>query len=690
MWKVRLYKSTGFNLINVPDDPSLLEQKPHKNFGVIDCLQRYFLPFITIRAYEDDVILGDFLKLYDDENENKYAYYVVNSYTMTSGDTVRLDVAMEPLLTCGGIDNITILDGMTSRHHLAADEEIPFEEDPMLIPRKVYLKPVASFLDARADKETMLVVRSLADGPELEGIANTPIEDLIYPTVDLEATFDPDSGDISSYTGKMCTQAVMDFGTQDDPTSITFEDYMGYDWDPPAASKNVTDGTRYLILSDISRDTAYAKLGDAISKLSQLGRDDIVLDAYFIPRVFYGDEAITTGSGTYLMQVDEIKNPIHRDTGISYAFWDVSDGYKVLPDYGSVKPSDWHNKRILFGSHFAYTFVSPDNNSRLVINPEELYNPNVDYDIDPAPPQPGDEGPTPEQYPKVLLSADLRPGGNMTFTIMIPEKDDMDGLSPNNTVSPYVLSTGSWDNASIVNSAVSGGALKARAYTLSSFLKDEATDVENRYNIENKSRGLRALNPFADVSTAIHRGYYTNSQPNDYAMTMSGGNPVRINKNNYNNVGVGGRADAYVGATGGNEYDKARYDRISARMNENMEFMNAMVPKTQVISKATGTALMNGQGLLVYRSFVSYEDLERFDKIINKYGCKHTTQLTKDMFTNRPRFNYVETQGVSIKCPTVPKSVRDELANALNTGLRIWHVKDVDPNAWNDPVEEES
>ena len=98
MWYVKMYMNTGFNLINVPDSPSLLEQKTSKKFGVIDCLQRYFLPSITIRATEDQVIHGDFLKLYDVDDPDKYAYYVINSYTMTSGDTVTLDVTMEPLL----------------------------------------------------------------------------------------------------------------------------------------------------------------------------------------------------------------------------------------------------------------------------------------------------------------------------------------------------------------------------------------------------------------------------------------------------------------------------------------------------------------------------------------------------------------------------------------------------------------
>lgn len=688
--------NTGFNLINVPDSPSLLEQKTSKKFGVIDCLQRYFLPSITIRATEDQVIHGDFLKLYDDEDDSKYAYYVINSYQMTSGDTVVLNVAMEPLLTCGGIDNITIVDGTVSRHHLAAGEDIPFEDDPLLVPRKVYLTPVATFFDGDASKKTMLIVRSIISGSKIAGLASANIEDLIAPTVDLEATFDPQTQTLESYTGKMCTQAVMDFGTDYDPTEADFQDYRGYvNFNGGyTLTKEISDGTHYSIVSNINDTAGYKKLGEAVRKCTELGRDDIVLDTYYVPEAFYADESIKTSGGTELLLVDEIHNAINRDLGLNPRMLNTSSkSYKVLPVCGGKKPSEWHNKRILFGSNFAYTFVSPDNNQKLVINPEEFYDPSVDYDIDPEGWSPEhDDDPTPDQFPKVLVSFDLRPDGNITFTILPAKVEYLDGsfLTFERDVSPFKLSTGPWDKASVVTSAVSGGALKARSYTLSSFMKDEAVDVQMRYDIENKSRGLRVLNPFADFSTGVHRGYYMGDRGGgafDPATNLG----MSSKKVTYNNMsGLGSRADAYVGATTGNEYDKARYDRISQRMQENMEFANAMIPKTQVVSKASGSALMNGHGMIVYRNFVSEEDLEKFDRILNKYGCKHTTLLTHDMLTNRPLFNYIETQGVSIKCSTVPKSVRDELANAFNTGLRIWHVKDVNVNAWNDPVEEES
>lgn len=671
MWKVRLYKSTGFNLINVPDDPSLLEQKPHKNFGVIDCLQRFFLTTITIRAFEDDVILGDFLKLYDDENENNYAYYVVNGYTMTSGDTVQLDVAMEPLLTCGGIDNITIVDGMVSRHHLGADEALPTEKDPMLVPKKVYIQPVAYFLNGPGNSGYKLMVRSILDANALEEIMGsiTP-EDVLEPAVNLSASYDPNTQTIDSYTGLFCSSPIFKTSDpDDDPTDIrTFDCGGDPDITSPGYVTDLTDGTYYILYDDADKNT----LSAILKKLAEYGREDVILDAYFVPQAFELDAEARENPWGSANNIETLACFLHRDIGtITYYCQAEWGAYKVLPSYGTKKPSEYHNQNIFFGDNFAYTFVSPDNNQSIKINPEEFYDPSVDYDETPSVITAGD--PTPDVAPKVLMSYDLRPGGNATYTIQVKQAAGPDPfVYLDDRISPYTISTDSWDTASLAFSATSGAAMKAKNYAMSSYNKDAAVEMDAQHQIENKTRGLRFFNPFAQAGS------------------------IQDNILNYNAGSLleGSRAQQLqqIGsqAAKGNEFAKARYDRLLQREQEDMEFMSSMVPKTQVVSKASGSSVINGQGLIVFRNFVSEEDLERFDKIINKYGCKHTTMLTKDMLTNRPRFNYVETQGVSIKCPTVPKSVRDELANAFNTGLRIWHVKDVDPNAWNDPVEEES
>ena len=131
--------NTGFNAVNVPDKESTLESsaKSYKDFPAIDCLQRYFLSTISIRAFEDDIINGDYIKLWDENDPKKFAFYAMSGYTMTSGDTIDLNIIMDPLLTCGGVDNIDFLDGITSRRHLSRYDVPPIEDDPYLVPTHV-------------------------------------------------------------------------------------------------------------------------------------------------------------------------------------------------------------------------------------------------------------------------------------------------------------------------------------------------------------------------------------------------------------------------------------------------------------------------------------------------------------------------------------------------------------------------
>lgn len=679
MWYVKMYMNTGFNLINVPDSPALLEKTAFKKFGVIDCLQRYFLSTITIKAKEDDVIRGDFLKLYDDDNPNKYAFYVINSYTMTSGDVVNLDVTMEPLLTCGGINNIEILDGVTSRHHTAKGADIPTERDPMLIPKQVFIEPVAYFVNGAANYPQQLVVRSMLSKRELRSIISNyqqnGVEGIIQPMARLEAVYDEQER-ISSITGDMCSTPVLSLIDRDhvssrEQTKIEFIDYHGttMSGNHGAWDSDLEDGANYLKVpvNPLGDDNSVSELHKAMAILSEIGRDDVILDAYYLPDPLYSK--ISTNH--YWSSEMHCAKSVDIGGDSQFATWD-SASYRVIPYlHNNYK---YHNTRIFFGEHFAYTFYSPDNGDKIMINPEEFYDEDANYkkDTDKLKPEIGKA--TPKEVPKILFSYDLRPGGKMTFDIVPKYKGNrvFNGMPYlRSKKSPYTISTGTWDTASLNFSSVSSGVLKDLAYVKSSSYKDQAVEDDLTYKLSNKTSGLKSLNPFAWISQAYGNIMNTLGSGNSqwYSPAFSGGN---------NNI--------QAGAMQGNEYAKARYDRAKQKEVEDMEFAVSQIPTTKVISKGSGSAILDGQGLVVFRNTISDGDLERFDKIINRYGCKHTALLTKSLLNNRPLFNYIEAQGVSIKCDTVPKSVRDELAAALCAGLRIWHTANVDITAWNDPV----
>ena len=110
-------------------------------------------------------------------------------------------------------------------------------------------------------------------------------------------------------------------------------------------------------------------------------------------------------------------------------------------------------------------------------------------------------------------------------------------------------------------------------------------------------------------------------------------------------------------------------------MKKQQQLIQASIPQVTTVSKGSDDTLVTTTALSVYRSMISEDDVKRFDKIIDRFGVKKTGPIEKDMLTSRLSFNYIDAAGVSVKCDTVPKSVRNELSSLFNGGVRIWHVR---------------
>ena len=160
MFTATLYNKTGFTLFNVPDCEYTLYNaaSSRKSVPAMDILQLLYNTKFTIRASESDVMYADYLKLVDGEDPGPpsppdpqvlpssitAAFYVINGYTMTSGDTVELDVTMEPLLTCNGIYGIRnnyVTDGIVTRYNEQIRDKMwksvaqaSDEDDPLFSP----------------------------------------------------------------------------------------------------------------------------------------------------------------------------------------------------------------------------------------------------------------------------------------------------------------------------------------------------------------------------------------------------------------------------------------------------------------------------------------------------------------------------------------------------------------------------
>lgn len=129
---------------------------------------------------------------------------------------------------------------------------------------------------------------------------------------------------------------------------------------------------------------------------------------------------------------------------------------------------------------------------------------------------------------------------------------------------------------------------------------------------------------------------------------------------------------------------------------ENMNYMTQQMTVPEIKFPRTGNMQdYIGNGFMIVRTRLSDEDTKRYDRYLTMYGYAVNEPLTKEHFTNRTKFNYVECSDLSIQCKspgitrtTFPMELINQAVERLQNGVRIWHVP-FDISAYNDnPIKE--
>lgn len=127
-YSCRIYSNTGFNAINLPDSPALLNNMAFFDAPVLDLNQERFLPSVRVRASWDSVKNADYCKVGD-------FFYCITSVSMTSGDTAQLNLTPDFITSAGGFAALDILDGATNRVHVSDDSYGLYgSDDPYMAP----------------------------------------------------------------------------------------------------------------------------------------------------------------------------------------------------------------------------------------------------------------------------------------------------------------------------------------------------------------------------------------------------------------------------------------------------------------------------------------------------------------------------------------------------------------------------
>lgn len=123
-----LFLNTGFNTINIPDSPALVNGMSSISVPALDINQERFLPSVRVRATWAQVKDADYCKVGD-------FYYTINSITMTSQDVAEISLTPDYITSAGGPAALEILDGLTDRVHVSNDAfGIYSGDDPYMAP----------------------------------------------------------------------------------------------------------------------------------------------------------------------------------------------------------------------------------------------------------------------------------------------------------------------------------------------------------------------------------------------------------------------------------------------------------------------------------------------------------------------------------------------------------------------------
>lgn len=667
MFTATIYNNTGFDTLNIPDSEATLDASASskKNVPTMDILQLVDNTKIVIRATEEEVMQADFLKLTKNGDTPKSAYYAIENYNMTSGDTVELNVAMEPVLTGGGIDNIDRIDGSVVRHHFGKPQsfdpdtenptaeqlydylkETTMEEDPYLQPSfSTHIDKVNHWFRTPQNVQT-------EDG-------NYASKAIVLSTIPLDAAADFQY-DVPGTNGMTAEVGFIGTGAPEVP----FETEGCYDGRLYKASNAMPQGNQTAINAYCSYATIIpnnTQMHHFKEKLAQIAANNllgIITHVYNVPVYWVGAEE---SSGSIQMRAlghTAFSTPFNSG---SYPFYNL---IKTAIKTGASSLQPW------IGPLNEYILLSTSTGETRHYNIEEVIQ--SDGTI------------------TATGCVDTRPKGGVKFII---KKYDQNGLiGPGTDYDNYnqdIMDGGQWETIPIDSVGRVGYNLNQRIFNAQQQAEDQASEMKILSGIDPSKNSAWFGERFSKfLSGGFERKRYENATGGELNVYQTPG------------MGYYSAGDVMAGVRAGNERSIAIRTREITKASELAQFEASNVGQPVCVGAApNGEIDIYCHSLIVYRRIPDARDMQKFINIQSRFGCRHTTLFKKEYFNNRKNFNYIEMSGAnvykmnSINGIPVSKRLREEISDALNTGIRIWHTSPKSivtdsQTAWANPYKE--
>ena len=641
-YDVRVWSNTGFNSVNIPDSPSLLDSLPSATYPALDLLQNRFLTSIRIRATFDQVKNADFCKLGD-------FYYFVDGVTMTSGDVAVLGLIPDFITSAGGTGSLTILDGVTSRVHVTDDTYGKYTEpDPLTIPSEA-LKVVVD------DTSVMFT-----------GTDNQTVVDSALNLIRMGQMYDEDE----SIYGDGVNPGAMVAITADEVSQVTF----------PTVIQNAS-GTTYYINGGVGAsntelppektaspvrtyDATNATIKKGIQAARALGVEGAVSDIYNLPRAL-----VTAGVNPATGATDGVAgNIVPKTSSIPFA-------------YATVK-----NNRVLYGENTPFGLLS-GNGSKAEFNAERIYDGS-------------------STHPTVLVVADPRIDGKPYFRFQTLDgvaaggsnlkdffRNCINGREWYKTPVIYREKSGRWlDSIKFAsNMAINDYSFENGLRTMQQ--QQVAAQTDAAFATANFLSSAKAAKG-APVTDADGKMLGTPNSSLSFMGSMNGSTALNIGKSFGSTISdlnsiigelvTGEKVTSHFGYAGERSIYKTAYSmQKGTEMLQYYTATNCWAPTVEFPMAADLFNDIMGCGAVVYRYEYKDNDLAKIDKLLTMYGYKYSKPLEASDFSNRQYFNYVEG---SITVGNLPRWWAEGVAAQIGTGVRVWHVKPNPSYYTNNPV----
>lgn len=397
----RIYRNSGFNAVNIPDSPALLDSLGnYVDCYALDLNQERFLPIVKIRGDWASVKDTDYCKVGD-------FFYFVDDVQMIAGDVAQLTLTPDFITSAGGPGALEILDGVTDRVHVTNDTfGLYGADDPYMAP--------ALDMDIDSYTQDFYSTEFSPTGARYYTFLET--------TLDLGNMGDKNQRDVVE--ALTCTDLQQTDPDGNHPyVAVPIVDYIlagtEYDLNLFGSTKKLTSvkGQGVYLIDDTQASTQI-KSGIALARA--LGIDECISAQYSIP-----EEFVTVATGQVATQF------CTKITGKSFNF-----PVSVPFVYGSA-----HNNRIWYGSYSPY-MLTAGSGSSVSVNAEEIYNG--------------------ETYPKIAVLADPRRGGKPYFRFN--PLNDENVLSNPLDFFRGAIAGKEWQNVPMVMNSKSGGLLDQVRY----------------------------------------------------------------------------------------------------------------------------------------------------------------------------------------------------------------------------------